>query len=285
VVVLVGSGCATNLSTLQTAKTLRPGQFRIAGGAGVYIPAGQVVNAVGGAVNLTKNGIDAAQSHENFNVTQDETEYLITTAVALAVLPPSMGYEISARYGVVNNLDVGLRYGLNSLRADAKYRLLHAGGPEGEGEGGRKSFDIALGVGVSKYFFNNPVIEVLEKVKLAEFSRWDVEVPLYISADFNPYFGIYMAPKYVYSHTSVEMKLLEVVEACGCLQEKVQIPGTIDMHFVGATGGLRAGLPKLSVFMEVTAGNTFVNPMIMGKHRNLGGVTLYPSIGLAGTFR
>jgi hypothetical protein len=281
---LVGSGCATNLSTMQTAKTLRPGQFRIAGGAGVYIPAGQVVDAIGHGVKQAKNGVTALENKENFEVSRDDTEAMITTGVALALLPPSTGYEISARYGVIKDLDVGVRYSFSSIRADAKYRLIHLGGPEGEGEGGRRSFDVALGVGVSKYIFNNPVIEMLEKVKLAEFSRWDVEVPLYISADFNPYFGIYMAPKYVYSHTRMEFRVLEVIEACGCVEE-IQVPSTVDMHFVGATGGIRAGLPKLSVFLEVTAGNTFVKPVVLGKERNLGGVTLYPSIGLAGTFR
>ncbi len=285
VLVLVGSGCATNLSALQTGKTLRPGQIRVGVGAGVYIPAGQVVDAIGEGVKQAKNGVQAAQNKENFNVSREDQETMLTTAFALAVLPPSTSWEINARYGLIDNLDVGLRYGLNALRADAKYRLLHLGGPEGDGEGSRRSFDVAIGLGASKYFFSNPVLDVLEKVKLASFSRFDIEVPIYVSVDFNPYFGLYVSPKYVYSHTTVELKLLEVAESCGCLEEHLQLPTTVDMHFVGATGGLRAGVPRLSVFVELTAGNTFVKPSIMGKERNLGGVTLYPSIGLAGTFR
>lgn len=285
VLVLMGSGCATNLSALQTAKTLRPGQIRVGVGAGVYIPAGQVVNAIGEGVKQAKNGVEAAQRKENFNVSREDQEQLITTAVALALLPPSTGWEVSARYGVIKNFDVGLRYSVNSLRADAKLRLLHLGGPEGEGEGGRRSFDVAIGLAGSKYFFSNPVLEVLEKVKLASFSRYDVEVPIFVSADFNPYFGVYVSPKYVFSHTSMDIKILEFVEECGCTEEKIQVPTNVNMHFVGATAGLRAGLPRLSVFVEMTAGNTFVNPTVMGKERNLGGVTLYPSIGLAGTFR
>ncbi len=282
---VVGSGCATNLSALQTGKTLRPGQIRVGVGAGVYIPAGQVVTAIGEGVKQAKNGVSAAQNRENFSVSEDDQERLITTALALAVLPPSTSWEINARYGLLDNLDVGLRYGLNALRADAKLRLIHAGDPEGEGQGGRRSFDVSLGLGVSKYFFSNPLMEVLEKVKLASFSRWDIEVPAYISADFNPYFGIYFSPKYIYSHTTVEMKILEVAESCGCLEEQLQVPATVKMHFVGATAGLRAGLPRFSVFVEMTAGNTFVKPTVIGKERNLGGVTLFPSIGLAGTFR
>lgn len=283
--VVVGSGCATNLSTMQTAKTLRPGQFRIAGGAGVYIPAGQVVGAISEGVSLVKDGVDAANTHQNFQFTEDHQDKVLTAAVALVTLPPAAGWEISGRYGVVENLDVGVRWGLNALRADAKYRLLHGGDLEGEGQGGRKSYDLAIGVGVSKYFFSNPVLDVLEKVKLADFSRWDLEVPLYMSADFNPYFGIYFVPKWVFSHTDFDLKVLEIAQECGCYEEKFQVPGAVDMHFVGATGGIRAGLPKLSFFMEVTAGRTFVNPKILGKERDLGGVTLYPSIGLAGTFR
>ncbi len=283
--VLVTTGCATNLSTLQTARTLQPGQIRVGAAVGVYIPAGQAANALGHGVTQARKGIEAAQNRENYTVSEADQEAMLTTALALAVLPPSTSWEINGRYGVAENFDVGLRYGLNALRADAKYRLVHLGDRDGEGQGGRKSFDFAVGLGISRYFFSNPVTEVLEKVKLGNFDRWDVEVPLYISADFNPYFGIYFSPKYVYSRTTVELRLLEIAEACNCVEEKIQIPSEVNMHFVGATAGIRAGLPKLSVYAELTGGNTFVNPRIMGKERNLGGVTLYPSIGLAGTFR
>ncbi len=285
VLLVVTSGCATNLSAMQTGKTLQPGQIRVGAAVGVYVPAGQAVNALGHGVNQAKKGVEAAQNKENFTVSEADQEAMLTTALALAVLPPSTSWEINGRYGVAKDFDVGLRYGMNALRVDAKYRVFHGGDRDGEGQGGRKSFDFAVGLGVSRYFFSNPVTEVLEKVKLGNFDRWDVEVPLYVSADFSPYFGIYFSPKYVYSRTTVELRLLEVVEACSCLEEKLQLPSEVNMHFVGATGGIRAGLPKLSVYAELTGGNTFVNPQIMGKPRNLGGVTLYPSIGLAGTFR
>ena len=38
-------GCSTNLSSLQTARTLYAGQVRSHFGAGVYVPAGQIANA------------------------------------------------------------------------------------------------------------------------------------------------------------------------------------------------------------------------------------------------
>ena len=39
---VLGSGCATNLASMQTARTLRPGQIRAGMGYGVYLPTTQV---------------------------------------------------------------------------------------------------------------------------------------------------------------------------------------------------------------------------------------------------
>jgi hypothetical protein len=284
VLALAAAGCATNLSTLQTAKTLRPGQIRFAGGTGVYIPAGQAAAAAGEGVKLVKNGLTAAATQQPMVVTNDDRNAVITAVTAAVVMPPGNLWEASLRVGLVDNVDVGFRYSVNSVRLDGKWRLLHRGDIEDEGAGGRRSYDLAVGVGVSKYLFNNPVVEALEFVHLAQFNRWDVEVPIYLSADFNPYFGIYAAPKYVYSHTTIEGELVALSQSCGC-DEKYALPGAIDMHFFGATAGLRAGLPRLSFFAEITAGHTMSHPMVLGKPRDLGGLTLYPAIGLAATFR
>lgn len=266
VVLVAASGCATNLSTMQTAKTLRPGQFRLAGGGGVYVPAGQAVTAIGTGVAIAKDG---------FHVNEERKDQLVTSAIALVAMPPTTAWEVSGRYGVVQNLDVGLRWSMNTLRADAKYRLIHLGDREEEGAGHGRSFDVAVGLAGSKVFFANPVMGFLEKVKLADFSRWDVEVPVYVSADVNPYFGVYVAPKWVYSHTDFGL----------LFDESELLPGAVDTHFLGSTVGVRAGVPKLSVYLEVTGGKTFAKPTVLGRPRDLGGVTLYPAIGLAGSFR
>ena len=47
------TGCATNLSSLQTAKTLNPGQIRLTGGFGVHIPAGQVLRSASEGIKLS----------------------------------------------------------------------------------------------------------------------------------------------------------------------------------------------------------------------------------------
>ncbi|HZI04852.1 MAG TPA: hypothetical protein VEZ71_12560, partial [Archangium sp.] len=45
-VLLAATGCASNLSSMQTAKPLARGQVQISGGVGFFAPAGQVVTVI-----------------------------------------------------------------------------------------------------------------------------------------------------------------------------------------------------------------------------------------------
>jgi hypothetical protein len=238
-------------------------------------------------------------------LTAKDEEDLITSGLALAIFPPSTQFEAMVRVGIINNLDVGLKYSTNALRLDGRYRLLHSSNYEDKVEQGlltpnisankvahfftkdtkKDSTDITLGVGVSKYLFKSPVIELLQYVKLGDFSRWDVDGTLYLSRDFLKYFGIYGAVKYVFSTTEADQNLVRFSEvASQVIRTDVKVPAHVNSHFVGGTFGLRAGIPEISVFLEVTAGNTWATAKVLDTERSLGGVTLYPAIGLASTF-
>ena len=52
--VLVASGCASNLAQMQTARTLEPGQLKVGGGVGWYIPVTQIANIAGGLVVMKR---------------------------------------------------------------------------------------------------------------------------------------------------------------------------------------------------------------------------------------
>lgn len=278
------SGCASTLSTLQTGKTLEPGHVRIAAGMGVYVPAGQVVSAVSEGVDLSKRMASAVSKNEAVPWTPEDEQKVITSAVALAVLPPSALAELSVRVGVVENLDLGVRYSTNALRLDGKFRVFHEGeamtdsplDPKGRGT------DVALMAGASKYLFKSPVLDLLDYVKMGDFSRWDAEAAVIVSHEFSKYVGIYGAPKYVFSRTTMDATLVRVTqETGGVVKTDVAVPAQVDMHFVGATAGLRAGIPQISFFVELTFGTTFARPTLLGQARELGGATLYPAAGLA----
>jgi hypothetical protein len=241
-------GCSTNLSSLQTARTLYPGQVRAHFGVGVYVPAGQIGNAVGAGVEVARQGVTAAVQQNQFVLSDETKQQLFTSGIALAVLPPSTIYETGVRVGLVNNLEAGLRYSINSLRLDVKWRPFHWGDEDTRANPAARSRDLAIGFGISRYLFQSPIIEALDYVKLGDFDRWDFEFPLYASVDFNRYFGLYLNPKYVFSHTTLDQELVSISEVVNeavegqCCGEVIaldtRLPAQVDMHFWGATGGL-----------------------------------------------
>ena len=287
------SGCATNLSSLQTARTMYQGQVRVQGGVGAYVPVGAAANVIGEGVQVAKEGITAAARQEQFVLSEDRKQGLLTSGLALATMPPSTVWELSARVGIFDFLEAGLRYSVNQVRLDVKWRFAHLGDPDTRASPARRSIDFAVGVAVSRHLFQSPVVEALEFVKLGDFERWDFEFPLYASVDFNPYFGLYASPKYIYGVTTMDEKLVEIGDTvnsivdgqcCGdVIALDTRIPARVDTHFVGATLGLRAGHPRVYGFLELTLGNTWADAQILGQRRQLGGFTVQPNLGLAVT--
>jgi hypothetical protein len=201
---------------------------------------------------------------------------MIAAGMALGTSPPGAVNEFMGRIGVVENLEVGLRYSGISLRLDGKYRLYHRDTPSPETPLFDRSTDIALGVGVSRHIFKSPAFDVLELVEVADFSRYDLEVPLYLSLEWGPILKLYGAPKYVFSHTKFDEKLVGYTS-----QTEYTLPARVNSHFVGTTVGAAVGYKWAFLFAELTGGYTFCTPRIFGVERDLGGVTLYPLLGLA----
>ncbi len=298
VLALAATGCATSLSTLQIARPVEPKHFQVSVGAGLYAPLGSVGSVVAQGVKQAEAATAAAKAGTPYSLSPDDQQDLLTAGIGLAVLTPGFGYEMSARTGLMNNLDVGLRYNVTSLRLDTKYRLLHAGNgaerplPGSMPVGGApdaplqsppatRSYDLAIGLGVSRYFFSNPVFSVLEYVQLDDFSRWDFEVPLYLSAEFGEVFKLYAAPKYVYSRTTLDEKLVNYSEeATNLTGFDVTLPTEVHSHFVGSTIGMAVGYRWVHLMLEMTGGYTFCDPVVFGQRRKLGGVTLQPAVAL-----
>lgn len=155
--------------------------------------------------------------------------------------------------------------------------------------------DVTLGIGGSKYLFSSKVLDVIEYLEMGNFTRWDADATIFLSHDFSKHPGFYFAPKYVWSTTSFDETLVRVSEAANQVVEArcnssnsvcpdVSLPDKVIMRFVGATAGLRKGIPSISVYLELTAGNTFATARVLGVTRQLGGLTLYRAGGLGGTF-
>jgi hypothetical protein len=276
------TGCASNLSTMQTAKPLARGQFQVSLGAGAFIPVGQIGDAIDIGINQGKALKNSVENHESVHLSEADQQRMLTSGVALAVAPPGLVHEVMLRAGLADNLDVGLRYSGVSWRADAKFRFLHSGDGEEVRENARRSFDMAIGLAGARHSFEGPVFDLLKIIKVDDFKRYDVEVPLYISTDIGDIFRLYAAPKYIYSHTSLDEQLVNYAEQGYDVSGfDARLPATVKSEFVGSTFGVSLGYKYVHVFAEITGGYTFCKPFLFGEQRNLGGATFYPAVGIA----
>jgi hypothetical protein len=283
---LTATGCASTLSTMQTAKPLVRGQFQVSGAVGAFTPVGQLGTLLDEGIRQGKAIRDTVESGQPYHLEEAEAQRLLGVGLALAVAPPGVANELMIRTGLLesNTLDLGLRLSTTSLRLDGKVRLAHGGDPEDSSlpDYQRKSYDLALGVAYSRHIFKSPVLDALEIVQIDEFSRWDLEVPLYLSMDLGDVFKLYAAPKYIYSRTSLDSKLVDVSQAGQDVTGfDLSLPAEVTSHFYGASVGIALGYKYVHVYAELTGGYTDCRPVVFGQQREMGGVTLYPSIGIA----
>lgn len=272
--VLAASGCATSLSTRQAARTLDPGRFSADAAVGVGLPVGTIAQVGGVGVQQAQKLLAAVSAQTPYAVTEQDKQDLISAAVALLVNPPSVGWEGGVRAGVLENLDVGLRYSVNALRGDVKYRFFQDVKPESR-------LDVAAGLAVSRYLFSNPAFEVLEFIHLGEFSRWDIEVPVYVSREWGEWVRAYAAAKYIYSRTELDENLVATAEQATYLTGiDFQLSDVVHTHFVGATAGLKVGYRWVYLVAEVTGGYALGSVRVLGAERSLAGLVLFPSLGV-----
>lgn len=275
---LLATGCASTLSTMQTARPLAPGQLQVSYGVGAFVPAGQLLTVVDASIDEGKRAREAHERGEPYAMTEENQERMLAAGVALAVAPPGANNELMVRVGAMEDLELGLRYSGISLRLDGKYRILHGGDPDLATTVEGTSYDLALGVGVARHIFkSNKILDLLEVVQVNDFSRYDVEVPLYLSVDWKDVFKVYAAPKYIYSHTTLDQRLVDYAAQGG---EATSLPSTVSSHFVGTTLGVAVGYKYFHVYGELTGGYTVLKPRFLGKEHDLGGVTLYPTVGI-----
>ena len=271
---LAASGCATSLSTRQTARTLDPGHFSADAAVGAGVPVGTIAQVAGVGTQQAGKLLDAVSTQTPYAVTDQDKQDLVSAAVALVVNPPSVGWEGGVRAGVLENLDLGLRYSVSALRGDVKYRFFQDAQPESR-------LDVAAGLAVSRYLFSSPAFEVLEFVKLDDFSRWDVEVPVYVSRQWGDWLHAYGAAKYIYSRTELDENLVATAEQATYLSGiDFQLSDTVHTHFIGATAGLKVGYRWVFLVAELTGGYALGSVRVLGAERSLAGVVLYPSLGL-----
>ncbi|MDF1561734.1 MAG: hypothetical protein P1V51_01750 [Deltaproteobacteria bacterium] len=279
---LAGTGCATNLSTLQSAETLKPMQVRPAIGGGIYLPVGQVQETKALADEEAAN-LQAVQDGTGGTPPDAATQRrIIELAASLAVLTPAPVAQGGLRLGLAEGFDVGFAWSTSSWRIDGKLRLRG-----GEGKG----VHVALLAGYELYTFDVRLFEldqylqqdismIFDYVSLDSPQRHDFDLRLLLSGKIAKLFVPYAALEYRVGIYSLPLTLTYTLPppAAPFVHEE-DLKGTL--HYGGVMGGLAFGPKMVRLYVEVHAGYAYAPSTVYGEAAELGGLAVFPAAGLA----
>ena len=268
-------GCISSNTTLTTARTLAPGDVRLAGGAAVPVST-RFVSEVANALIAATDRLSDADTI-GAPVMESERRDAQTAALAALLLMPAPVFELSGRVGVVDDLDVGVRWAGTTLGADAKLRLR---------EGGDGSLHVAL---IGGYVYHSDlgasVVTELEPLfddlELLDYSRHDLRASVLLSNDSERIFSWYASLSYVVSFASFESRLVDSLAIDEAFR---QTDTSAVIHQFGPTFGIRLGTENVGLLVELSVHYMHFKPRVLGAETNLSGLIITPALGGALSF-
>ncbi len=255
-------GCASSISTLQPAQTLKKGTFHLSAGMEIPVPASQLKNFVDTAKEIQDDIKASLLADPNFVPTDEQQRSLLNAAVGLGfngvVIPQPV---LVARYGIRDDLDAGIFYSGAAVKVDAKYRFLNGKGLTG-----------AISLGLSKNLKKGIVFDLLEKIKVKDFSRYDIHLPILFGGTFGSMGRYWFGPKYIYSKVKLDAKVTNVDDTL-----KVDH----GFHYMGGLIGASFGYKYAFVFAELTVMHLTAKPTILGEETDVGGLVMMPAAGIS----
>jgi hypothetical protein len=263
-------GCAPSLSTFQTAAVPPTGHSSAAVGLEGSIPVGPLYDAY----DTGKHVLEKAQAGQA--LTSEEKWQAFDAGMQLLLSPPSVGYHLSFAYVPWRRLEVSLRYAGSVLRLGSRYQVLdRATGP----------FDMTVGLGVSRFTYDIPIGDYVPVLKMDDFTRWQLDVPLLIGMQ-NRWFRVWVGPRFLATFFDAALRLDLQVE------EPVLASMSGRAYYVGGQGGIGFGYRWVFLAFELTVTDLigsaqFDAPAIQDSPSHtidLSGLVIYPTLGLMGEF-
>lgn len=274
---LAGSGCAANLATLQGPETLAPGQVSVAGEAGFGLPLGTTTRAAVAGVNLTTDAV--AWQTDGVPVPRETLTEAVASGLGLALSPPGTVYGLSARVGVAEGVDLGLRWSSTDWRLDAKWRFYQSQD---------QRLAHALHLGLMRQRFSGLVFDLYDPVQsVSEYvpglelqspKRWDLELgwlfghqpaawlKTYSGARFR--LGRYVVPWFLTGEDYGWPEIVSVEDQRGW------------SPLVGGVGGVALGKDPFWFRAELNLAWTFASTEVLELPVDFGGPTVFPAVGV-----
>jgi hypothetical protein len=226
------TACSPSLGTLQPARTTPAGHLQMTTSFDVVDTSGEI-----------RETLEAAKTMDiGSTLNAGEIERIADAAAIGLVQPPSIGYQISAAYGLNERFELGLRTSVSALRGHLRFQWLRvAPGVYG-----------SLAAGVSGYLFGFPLQTVGDDVSLAGFMRWDFDFPLHIGYS-NRWLHVWGGPKLVLSTYETDVSVCIDRTSGNCRRSAAAHASGTAAYITGQLG-LALGYRRFWIAGEITVG-------------------------------
>jgi hypothetical protein len=260
-------GCVGPVTTLEPPRTVEPWHVELVAGASVPVH-GVYISSMAKAID---RGTDRLRQANTAPLSEQERADLDQAALAAVLFQPTVVPELKARLGIIDRVDVGFRYAGPALKFDAKYNFWRGESVDVAASAGYV-YHTGIGASVAQGIYG-----LFDDLKLVEYRRSDADLAVLVSGSGEKNVFPYGAVRWIIGAPEFETKLPpELVAATGIENSRVASL----MHYVGATGGIRAGGKKVAFLGELTLMYLVFSPRVLGERRDLGGIVVSPAVAL-----
>lgn len=260
------AGCASPMSTLQTARTTPKGSVDAYIGMGANVST----SLIGSLSDLGKDASDKAKGQidqgQTPNLTQEDRENIIGAAISYGLFGPAPVAEFGLRYGLLDRWDVGAAYTSAGFKLETKFMFLS------QREDG---LDLSLGVAGQRQTYEPPVPGFLKDLfQLEDIKRTNIAFHLLAGQHFGRGAFVYGGPKVVY--TNLELGFIEQIS------DATENSIVVDDSFIMAGGVVGGGLGWKYVFFMLELNALYYNyeSTILETPVAVSGIDFYPAVAL-----
>jgi hypothetical protein len=266
---LLSVECATPLSSFQPAHVPPPQHFQVESGLDVsFSPSGlqQIQDA-------SRQVDKSSQQHQ---ITDAEKTTVVRGGAQLGQNPPAIIQHLGLAYSPVEGWEVSARFCATTWRLGVRRQLAT------QDEDG---IDVTVGVGVGRAAFDPPVGDVFSTIRVDNFSRWNLDLPITVGQHGSGY-RWWGGPRIVYTAMSQDMTV--------SLAGDEVIRGSISGRglYLGASLGVALGFRSVFVGPELTVAWLLGSADVRASDGDLnvaetvdtGALVIYPGVAVMGEF-
>jgi hypothetical protein len=266
VVALGSTGCATALSSFQPAHVAPKGHFQTEIGVDVSVSTGAIHKVVDAA-----EAIDEAANRRD--LTDEEKLTIMQGGAHLALNPPALVPHAGIAYAPWDGWEFALRFAASGWRIGARRQLL---------DQDSNGVDLSVGVGGGRAAFTPPVEDVLDRLHIDDFARWNLDATVAIG-QHGLWYRWWAGPHLVYSRMSESMTL-------SIPFARTQVSGSVSGRalFAGGYAGAAFGYRSVFIGPELSfawlLGDADVTALGTTTNVDVGSFILYPAFAVMGEF-